>query len=56
MSALSTAAIASVFARAFPASSLQTEVLKQVALFCVTGLLMSLLAMTYRLDLSPGFF
>jgi hypothetical protein len=32
------------------------DVLKQLALLCGAGLLVSLLAMTYGLDLSPGFF
>jgi hypothetical protein len=32
------------------------DILKQIALFCGAGLLISLLAMTYGLDLSPGFF
>ena len=32
------------------------DALKQVALFCGVGLLVSLLCMTYGLDLSPGFF
>jgi len=32
------------------------EVLKQLALFCGAGLLVSLLALTYGIDLSPGFF
>ena len=49
-------AVASVLARAFPASSPQTDVLKEVALFCGVGLLVSLLLMTYGLDLSAGFF
>jgi hypothetical protein len=56
MLAPATAAIASVFARVFPASSLQTEALKQAALLCAAGLLVSLLSMTYGLDLSAGFF
>ena len=34
----------------------EIEVLKQLALFCGAGLLISLLALTYGLDLSPGFF
>ena len=40
------------------ASTLVTEVdiLKQLALFCGAGLLVSLLMMTYGIDLSPGFF
>ena len=32
------------------------EVLKQLALFCGAGLLVSLLALTSGIDLSPGFF
>jgi hypothetical protein len=32
------------------------DVLKQIAIFCAAGLLVSLLCMTYGLDLSPGFF
>jgi sugar phosphate permease len=30
--------------------------LTQIAMFCAAGLFVSLLAMTYGLDLSPGFF
>jgi hypothetical protein len=30
--------------------------LTQIAMFCAAGLLVSLLALTYGLDLSPGFF
>jgi len=32
------------------------EILKQLALFCAAGLFVSLLMLTYGLDLSPGFF
>ena len=32
------------------------DVLKEIALLCGAGLLASLLALTYGLDLSPGFF
>jgi hypothetical protein len=32
------------------------EVLKQLALLCGAGLLVSLLMLTYGIDLSPGFF
>jgi hypothetical protein len=54
-------AIARVLARAFPNTSLSTsssfvEVLKQLALFCGAGLLVSLLMMTYGLDIGAGFF
>ena len=30
--------------------------LKQLALFCAAGLLVSVLTLTYSVDLSPGFF
>jgi hypothetical protein len=49
-------AIAKVFSRAFPAKSPEAEVLKQLALLCCAGLLVSVLLMTYGVDLSPGFF
>jgi hypothetical protein len=32
------------------------EVLKQLLLFCLAGLFISVLLMTYGVDLSPGFF
>ena len=32
------------------------DVLKQIALFAAAGLLISVLMMTYGVDLSPGFF
>ena len=32
------------------------DVLKQLALFAAAGLLISVLMMTYGVDLSPGFF
>jgi hypothetical protein len=32
------------------------EVLKQLALLCAAGLFVSLLMLTYGVDLSPGFF
>ena len=50
------AAIVRVFARALPKESIEIEILKQLALFCGAGLLVSLLMMTYGLDLSPGLF
>jgi hypothetical protein len=34
----------------------EIEVLKQIIMFSAAGLLVSLLAMTYGVDLSPGFF
>ena len=55
------AAIARVLARAFPkaafsTSSFDVEILKQLGLFCGAGLLVTLLLLTYGLDLSAGFF
>jgi hypothetical protein len=50
------AAIAKVLARKFPSTDLEVEVLKQIALFSGAGLLVSLVLMSYGLDLSPGFF
>ena len=32
------------------------EILKQLALLCAAGLFVSLLMLTYGIDLSPGFF
>jgi hypothetical protein len=34
----------------------EVEVLKQLLLFCLAGLFVSVLVMTYGIDLSPGFF
>ena len=50
------AAIARVLSRAFPVTSPEAEILKQLGLLCGAGLLVSLLMMTYGVDLSPGFF
>ena len=33
----------------------ENEILKQLALLCAAGLFVSLLMLTYGLDLSPGF-
>ena len=49
-------AIAKILARRFPATPAEIETLKQLALFCGAGLFVSLLLMTYGLDLSAGFF
>ena len=49
------AAIARALSRAFVTVA-EIEVLKQLALFCAAGLLVSLLMLTYGVDLSPGFF
>ncbi|HEY2444435.1 MAG TPA: hypothetical protein VGI20_01685 [Rhizomicrobium sp.] len=37
-------------------SASEIDALKQLALFCAAGLLVSLLLLSYGLDLSPGFF
>jgi hypothetical protein len=50
------AALVRVLKRNFPTTELDVEILKQVAMFCGAGLLVSLILMTYGLDLSPGFF
>jgi hypothetical protein len=50
------AAIARVLSRALPQESIEIEILKQLGLFCGAGLLVSLLIMTYGVDLSPGLF
>jgi hypothetical protein len=48
-------AIAHALSRALR-SAAEVDILKQIALFCAAGLLVSLLCLTYGLDLSPGFF
>jgi hypothetical protein len=50
------AAIARLLARRVPASDAETDILKQLALFALAGLLISFLLMSYGVDLSPGFF
>lgn len=45
------AAIARVLARVLPKESTEIETLKQLALFCGVGLLVSLLMLIYGLDL-----
>jgi hypothetical protein len=50
------AAIARFLARRIPASEVESEVLKQLALFAFAGLLISFLLVSYVLDLSAGFF
>jgi predicted exporter len=53
------AAIAHALSRAFQSAG-EFETLKQIAVFCAVGLLVSaavsLMYLTYGLDLSPGFF
>jgi ribose/xylose/arabinose/galactoside ABC-type transport system permease subunit len=48
--------VARALSRAFLSSSGQFDPVKQIALFCAAGLLVSLLMLTYGVDLSPGFF
>jgi hypothetical protein len=48
-------AIARRLSRTFVAAS-EIEVLKELVLFCAAGLFVSLLMLTYGVDLSPGFF
>jgi hypothetical protein len=49
-------ALAKAVSRAFLPTSDDNEMLKQIALFCAAGLLVSVLLLTYGVDLSPGFF
>jgi hypothetical protein len=49
------AAIARALSRAFITIN-EIEVLKQLVLFAAAGLFISLLLLTYGVDLSPGFF
>lgn len=50
------AAIARLLARKVPATQIEADILKHLGLLCCAGLLVSVLMMTYGLDLSPGFF
>jgi ribose/xylose/arabinose/galactoside ABC-type transport system permease subunit len=47
--------IARVLSRAFITIN-DVDILKQLVLFAAAGLLVSVLMMTYGVDLSPGFF
>jgi ribose/xylose/arabinose/galactoside ABC-type transport system permease subunit len=49
-------AVARAFSRLFFSTSSEFDVLKTIALLCGVGLLVSLLMLSYGLDLSPGFF
>lgn len=48
-------AIAHALSRAFQSTG-ELDLLKQIALFCGAGLLVSLICLSYGQDLSPGFF
>ncbi len=48
-------AIARAFSRAITTIN-DIEILKQLVLLCAAGLFVSLLMLTYGVDLSPGFF
>jgi len=50
------AALARTISRIFLTESNEFDILKQIALFLLAGLLVTLLSLTYGLDLSPGFF
>jgi hypothetical protein len=50
------AAIARILSRAFPETQFEVETLKIIMIFCGAGLMVSLLFLTYSLDLSAGFF
>jgi ribose/xylose/arabinose/galactoside ABC-type transport system permease subunit len=49
-------AIAKLLARRVPATQIEADILTQLALFCCAGLLVTMLMMTYGVDLSPGLF
>jgi len=49
-------AIAKAVSRALHSATSDVDVLKQLALLCGAGLLVSLVLLTYGLDLSPGLF
>jgi ribose/xylose/arabinose/galactoside ABC-type transport system permease subunit len=55
MKEVTMAAIAHALSRAFQSAG-EFDALKQIALLCGAGLLVTLLCLTYGLDLSPGFF
>jgi hypothetical protein len=50
------AAIARALSYTFSDTKVDTEILKIIAMFCAVGLTVSLLAASYGLDLSAGFF
>jgi hypothetical protein len=49
-------ALAKKIIGAFPAKSLQAAILKQMLLFALAALFVSVLIATYGVDLSPGLF
>ena len=49
-------AFAKAVSRVFLSTFDENETLKQIVLFCAAGLLVSVLLLTYGVDLSPGFF
>ena len=50
------AAIVRALSRTFPDTKVGIDILKTVAMFCAAGLTAYLLAASYGLDLSAGFF
>jgi ribose/xylose/arabinose/galactoside ABC-type transport system permease subunit len=49
-------AVARAFSRVFFSTSSEFDVLKTLLLLCGIGLFVSLLMLSYGIDLSPGFF
>lgn len=50
------AAIAPALSRVFPTTSIEADPLRNIAIFCGAGLLVSLCVASYGLDLSAGLF
>jgi hypothetical protein len=49
-------AVVKALSRSFPDAKVHIAILKTIAMYCSVGLTVSLLAMTYGLNLRPGFF
>jgi hypothetical protein len=50
------AAIVRALSRAFPTTSIEADTLRNIAIFCGLGLLVSLCVASYGLDLNAGLF
>ena len=48
--------VVQTMSRAFHSARDEIDILKEITLFCGAGLLVSLLLLSYGLDLGPGFF
>jgi hypothetical protein len=55
MKEVTVTAIAHALSRAFQSAG-EFDALKQIALFCAAGLLVTLVCLSYGLEVSPGFF